>query len=149
MRNELPDPSDETARDHLAWLEYKAQFHDYSVSASRARVLYQASQALIIVAAALITLSAALTRQAWIAASLGALITVLGGAQQLWHWQANWVDYRRAAEEMRQHGFAFAAGTRPYDTPEKYELLAEHRRTVALNENSGWAERTAKQLRKA
>ena len=137
----LPEPSDPSDASDVVWRQYAAQFAEYSRGARNTRIYYQVSQGLILLSAALITLSASLSVDLWVPATLGVLITVLGGAQQLFRWQANWIQYRQAAEEMRQHGFAFVARTAPYGGADRRELLAEHRRRVAQRENSGWAVR--------
>lgn len=141
MGDDLPDPADPADAGDLVWQEYRAQFHDYSRAARRSRLAYQLSQGAVVVSAALVTLTAALSAPAWVPALLGALITTLAGLQQLSRWQDNWVDYRRSAEEMRQHGFAYAAGTEPYTGPDRRQLLATHRREVALGENARWSSR--------
>lgn len=145
MGDELPDPAEGAGEP--VWLQYRAQFHDYARAARHNRVRYQVSQAAIIVAASAITVVAAFSADARPAAVLGALVAVLGGLQQLGRWQAQWVDYRRAAEEMRRHGFAYVARTAPYAGEGRRELLAQHRRDVALGENRGWTARTGPQSR--
>lgn len=141
MRGTLPDPELQSAANDLAWWQYKAQFMDYHRGATRNKVLYRASQGIIITCAALITISAAASVASLIPATLGALITIVGGIQQMCQWERNWIEYRRAAEEMRQHAFAFAARTEPYNGEDSRELLAAHRRSVAITENAGWVQR--------
>jgi hypothetical protein len=58
----------------------------------------------------------------------------------MFQWQRNWIEYRRTAETMRQHGLAFAARTGAYAGDERRERLAGLLREMALTENQAWAE---------
>jgi hypothetical protein len=138
---DLPEPLDEADARHLVWLEFKGQFVEYERLATTSRVAYQASKVAAIVLAAVVTACAGLDVTPWITASLAAAIVVLEGLQQMFQWQANWVNYRRAAETLRQHGLAFAAGMPPYDTPDRRQQLAAVMHGVAISENSSWAGR--------
>jgi hypothetical protein len=110
-------------------------------------VAYQASKVAAIVLAAVVTACAGLDVTPWITATLAAAIVVLEGLQQMFQWQANWINYRRAAETLRQHGMAFAAGMPPYDTPDRRQQLAAVMHGVAISENSSWAGRMIGKVR--
>jgi hypothetical protein len=141
MGDQLPSPIDPDDAQHLLWAQYTAQFRDYSHAARANRLAYQSSKVLAIVAAAAVTICAALSAPAWLTATLGGLLVVLEGLQQMFQWQTNWITYRRSAEQMRQHGFAFASGMPPYDGVDRRQQLATLMQTVALTENTTWAGR--------
>jgi hypothetical protein len=141
MGDQLPTPLDTGDAQHLLWAQFTAQFTDYSRAARTNRLAYQSSKVITIVVAAAVTICAALSAPAWLTASLGGVLVVVEGLQQMFQWQTNWITYRRAAEQMRQHGFAFAAAMPPYGGADRRERLAAEMQTVALTENTTWAGR--------
>lgn len=143
MGDDLPEPTDAEDAEHLVWAQFRSQFEEYSRAARNNRLAYQSAKVVAIVVAAVVTICAALSAPAWLTASLGGVLVVLEGLQQMFQWQANWIGYRRSAEQMRQHGMAFAAGMAPYEGPDRRRLLAALMRDVALAENTTWAGRMA------
>jgi hypothetical protein len=144
MSDELPDPADPEQSGSAAWTAYRDQFTSYSHGARTNRLSYQSARIISLTAAAAVTVSAGLSATPWVTASLGALIVVLEGLQQLFQWHENWIAYRQATETMRQHAIDFAAGVAPYDSADGRDRLARLallRRDVALRESGGWAGR--------
>ena len=78
---------------HFAWYDRKATV---------ARWGYIVLRLVAITAAAVVTVLAAWGAPGPLTASFGAVIVVAEGAQQLFQFHANWINYRRCAEEMRQ-----------------------------------------------
>lgn len=141
MGDDLPAPTNpDDARD-LVWMAYRSQFAYFSRGARLNRIAYQASKIAAIIVAAAVTICAALSVTAWVTASLGGIVVVIQGLQQLFQWQMNWITARQSSETMRQHGLAYAAGMAPYDGPDRRERLSELMRDVALAENRTWAGR--------
>jgi hypothetical protein len=144
MADELPDPADATLSGTEVWTAYRDQFATYSHGARTNRVAYQTARILSLTAAASVTVSAGLSAAPWVTASLGGLIVVLEGLQQLFQWHENWIAYRQATETMRQHAIDFVSGVAPYDSTDGSDRLARLallRRDVALRESGGWAGR--------
>ncbi len=137
----LPTPTKAEDAEHLVWREFSEQFTEYNVAARNSRLEYQVAKVAAIAIAAAVTVCAGLGVTPWVTASLGAVLVVLEGLQQMFQWQANWISYRRSAETMRQHGFAFAAGMPPYDGPNRLQELAALMQRVASEENGSWGSR--------
>jgi hypothetical protein len=140
MDDQLPVPIDPGDAADLVWAEFCGQFRSYDRNARKNRLAYQCSKVSAIVIAAAVTVCAAIGVLAWVTATLAALVVVLEGLQQMFQWQRNWIEYRRTAETMRQHGLAFAARTGAYAGDERRERLAGLLREMALTENQAWAE---------
>jgi hypothetical protein len=143
MDDRLPIPCDPQDAADLVWAEFCGQFASYDRAATRNRFAFQWSKVAAIVIAAAVTVCAASGVFGWVTASLAAVLVVLEGLQQMFQWQRNWIDYRRTAETMRQHGLAFAARTGAYATADRRDRLAGVLLEVALTENKTWAEERA------
>ena len=144
MADELPDPTDPEISESASWASFRDQFSVYSRGARVNRVAYQVARIVSLTAAATVTVSAGLSAPAWVTASLGALIVVIEGLQQLFQWHENWIAYRQATETMRQHAIDFVSAVEPYDSADvgdRLSRLALMRRDVALRESGGWAGR--------
>ena len=144
MADALPDPADPSLSGSEVWSAFRDQFATYSHGAMTNRVAYQTTRIVSLTAAAAVTVSAGLSAAPWVTASLGALIVVLEGLQQLFQWHENWIAYRQAAETMRQHAIDFVSGVAPYDATamgDRLSRLALLRRDVALRESGGWGGR--------
>lgn len=144
MADALPDAADPGLSGSEVWTAYRDQFATYSHGATANRVRYQVTRIVSLTAAAAVTVCAGLSAPPWVTASLGALIVVLEGLQQLFQWHENWIAYRQAAETMRQHAIDFVSGVAPYDSTDsndRLSRLALLRRDVALRESGGWGGR--------
>jgi hypothetical protein len=144
MGDALPDTDDPSLAGSPVWSAYRQQFATYSRQATTNRIRYQVTRIVSLVAAAAVTVCAGLSAAPWVTASLGALIVVLEGLQQVFRWHENWIAYRQAAETMRQHAIDAVSGVPPYDAADPAERLARLallRRDVALSESGGWGRR--------
>ena len=140
MNDRLPIPADLQDAADLVWAEFCGQFASYDRAATRNRLAFQWSKVAAIVIAAAVTVCAASEVLGWVTASLAAVVVVLEGLQQMFQWQRNWIEYRRTAETMRQHGLAFAARTGTYAAADRRDRLAGVMSEAAQAENKTWAE---------
>lgn len=102
MGDDLPTPTNpDDARD-LVWMAYRSQFAYFSRGARLNRIAYQTSKIAAIIVAAAVTICAALSVAAWVTASLGGVVVVIQGLQQLFQWQMNWITARQSSETMRR-----------------------------------------------
>jgi hypothetical protein len=144
MGDDLPDVDDPVISGSPVWAAYRDLFAMYGALATSSRLAYQGARIVSLVAAAAVTVCAGLSAAPWVTASLGALIVVLEGLQQVFQWHENWIAYRQATETMRQHAIDFVSGVAPYDSPDpadRLTRLALLRRDVALTESGGWSGR--------
>jgi uncharacterized protein DUF4231 len=76
---------------------------------------------------------------AWVTGSLGALIVVLEGLQQLFQFQQNWTGYRATAEALKHEKYLYLARAGPYaDVAGVDALLAERVEAVVGREHAAW-----------
>ena len=141
MKGDLPDPDDPREKNSPSWLAFKSQFGDYNQQAQRCRLAHQCTRATSLVSGAAVTVCAGIGAWTWVTACLGALIVVLEGLQQLFRWHDNWIEYRQAAEAMRQDAMDFLAAVGSYSGADRLVVLAAARRRIALSENGSWAVR--------
>ena len=148
LTDALPAPVDPAACQDLLWREYSAQFAWYDRAATRNRIYHRVLDYLALVAGAAVTILAALSAPAPVTAAVGATIVVSEGAQKIGQFHANWLNYRATAERMRQHGFAYAAGTVPYDEPStRRDRLVEFMRETLHSESTTWTDSAIKATR--
>ncbi|SMO77068.1 DUF4231 domain-containing protein [Paracoccus laeviglucosivorans] len=126
--------------DSLATLLRNAQY--YETHARIASVLHHGSSLLIVVFSSAIPLipligadTAALTFRM---AVLGAAITIVQGARQLFGFHDRWIYYRTAREALRCEAILYHAEAGPYRTGDKNKVLAEALNTILSTENLAW-----------
>jgi Protein of unknown function (DUF4231) len=74
-----------------------------------------------------------------VTATLGALIVVVEGIQQLYQLQTNWIMYRSTCENLKHEKYLFLAGAATYaSVPNPGVLLAERIESLVSQENAGW-----------
>ncbi|GAA4012151.1 hypothetical protein GCM10022232_62440 [Streptomyces plumbiresistens] len=80
----------------------------------------------------------------WIPALMGALVAVIEGAQQLFKFQENWINYRSVCESLRREQYLYLARAGHYgDTADVDTLLAEMVERIIGQETTHWVEREA------
>lgn len=127
------------ARDDVLWQELEAYLRYYNSAAGRARLSFYVLKVLSLSAGATVTVLAAISAPAGLAAGFGAAIVVLEGAQQLFQFHPNWLSYRSAAEALRQHAFQYVADVKPYDDPAtRRDQLASTLQGITANEVGTW-----------
>lgn len=73
---------------------------------------------------------------------MGSLIAVIEGAQQLFKFQENWINYRSVCENLRREQYLYLARAGHYaDAPDVDILLAESVERILGQESTHWAER--------
>jgi len=75
-----------------------------------------------------------------VTASLGGLVVVLEGIQQLYQWQTNWVLYRSTAEALKHERYLYLAQAGPYSGRDRHRLLAERVEGLVSQEHAKWTE---------
>lgn len=95
-----------------------------------------------LVMAAAVPVLASLDLVGGLIGSLGALIVVLEGLQQLNQHQQNWVSYRSTCESLKHERHLFQAGAGPYaKSSQPARLLAERTEGLVSQEHADWVER--------
>ena len=99
----------------------------YNKNSLRSHFLFKMLKAVVIVCAALIPLLSGLQATLpWLTGSLGALIAVLEGLQQLNQYQQNWIRYRSTCESSKREKYLYLAKAGPYaGVSDARALLAE------------------------
>jgi uncharacterized protein DUF4231 len=101
--------------------------------------MFKVLKLLTITVAALIPLFAGLDAPAWATGTLGALIVVLEGAQQLNQYHANWIAFRSTAEALKHEKHLHLALAGPYaDVASADLLLAERVEGLVSQEHAKW-----------
>lgn len=142
----LPTDFDQLIRerldDQIAWYDRKATFnqHRYRIST----VIQIAISAIIMIVASAakpLTIPLGTFDLGW-AALLAALLAVMKGMETAYQWQANWVNYRGAAESLKRERYLYLGKAGPYaDAPDPNRLLVERVEDVIAHETGGWAGR--------
>jgi hypothetical protein len=140
LTNKLPQPADPAEQDDVLWQELNVQFRWYDRAAARTRLSYQILKVAALIAGAAVTVLAASRAPAAFTAALAASIVILEGIQQVFRFHANWIEYRAAAEALRQNAYLYVAAVDPYsDTSTRRATLANFLRDITRKENTAWA----------
>jgi hypothetical protein len=116
------------------------QFVRFDRKARVNRASYFSVKVVQIVLAAAVPVAASANAPTPLTGSLGAIIVVLEGIQQLCQWHANWIRYRRTAELLRRELFMFRASVGDYATAQDpVTLLAERLDRAEAAEVAGWS----------
>lgn len=119
--------------DQIAW---------YDAQSTRHKRWFKWLKGAQLVMAAAVPVLASLDLVGWLIGSLGALIVVLEGFQQLNQHQQNWVSYRSTCESLKHERHLFQAGAGPYvKTSQAARLLAERTEGLVSREHADWVER--------
>jgi len=123
----------ERLQDQMGWFDRK--------SGVAQRQFKRLKMATLILAAGLPVVIAAGAPD-WIPATMGALVAVIEGAQQLFKFQENWISYRAVCESLRREQYLYLAHAGHYAHAEDVDiLLAEQVEKITSQENALWAER--------
>lgn len=92
-----------------------------------------------VVCAALIPLLSGLRVTPWLTGSVGALIAVFEGLQQLKQYQQNWIRYRSTCESLKHEKYLYLAKAGPYaGVSDAHALLAERVESLVSQEEGKW-----------
>jgi hypothetical protein len=110
----------------------------YNKNSLRSHFLFKMLKAVVIVCAALIPLLSGLQATLpWLTGSLGALIAVLEGLQQLNQYQQNWIRYRSTCESSKREKYLYLAKAGPYaGVSDARALLAERIESLGSEEEA-------------
>jgi hypothetical protein len=125
-------PTLERLDDQISWYDIKSQ---------RAQKWFKALKIIQLVAAGAIPLVAVFGIGApeKVTSTLGLVILVVEGAQQLNQYQNNWISYRSTCEALRHEKYLFLAGAGPYAKLEQpLALLAERIEGLISQEHAKW-----------
>jgi len=129
--------NDETLRrldDQISW---------YDKHSGRQRRSFYLLKLVTTVAAATISLLAAILSDAYLnkimTSSLGALIVVIEGIQQLFQFQTNWILYRSVCESLKREKYLYLGNAGPYAVAHNpHSLLAERIELLISQEIANW-----------
>jgi len=119
------------------------QIHWYDQHSGRQRRSFYSLKLVTIVAAAAIPVLAAILSDAYLnkiaTSSLGALIVVSEGIQQLFQFQTNWILYRSACESLKREKYLYMGNAGPYAAAHNpHSLLAERIESLISQEFASW-----------
>jgi hypothetical protein len=132
---------DNEPQDQVTLARLDAQIKWYDRRSSVNRRLYKLLKTLIIASASAIPVltTAGLPHGTHLAAGLGVMIAVLEGVQQLNQYQANWANYRMAAEALKHEKYYYLAHAGPYAKAEDpYIMLTERVEQLITQEIANW-----------
>lgn len=131
-------PAMDGAPQSSAWQRLEDQLAWYERNSARCKRWFHRLKVLQIVVAAAIPVVAALGASAAVAGSLGAVIVVVEGLQQLFQYQQNWVGYRATAEALKHEKFLYLSNAGPYRADDPEALLAERVEARVSTEHAAW-----------
>src|ERR1700674_3221411 len=119
------------------------QIRWYDIHSARQRRAFYSLKVVTVVAAATIPLLAAFlpngSRNQIVTSSLGALIVVIEGIQQLFQLHANWILYRSTCESLKREKYLYLGKAGPYAAAQDpHALLAERVESIISKELAGW-----------
>jgi len=121
------------------WERLEDQLNWYDRKSAEAQRVFKGLKLLQLVAAAAIPVAAAASAAAWLTASLGGVVLLLEGVQQLGQYQQNWITYRSTCEALKHEKFLYLAAAGPYaSSPDPVRLLAEQIEGLVSQEHARW-----------
>jgi hypothetical protein len=116
----------------------------YYLGVSRqSKLAYQIIKVVQLIAAGSVTVTAALHFAAPLSASLGALIVILEGVQQLFQFHATWIRSATTAMALERTEALYHAATEPFDGPNRLQVLARQIETICSAEVTNWAKQAS------
>jgi Protein of unknown function (DUF4231) len=115
----------------------------YDIHSGRQRRSFYSLKIVTVVAAASIPFLAAILPDDHlnkiVISSLGALIVVIEGTQQLFQLQTNWTLYRSTCESLKREKYLYLGDAGPYTAAQNpHSLLAERVESLISKELAGW-----------
>jgi len=93
-----------------------------------------------VIIAAIIPFAAGARAPALLTGSLGVLIVVLEGLQQVNQYHHNWIIYRSTCEALKHEKYTYLGKAAPYaNVPDPHALLAERIESLVSQEHAKWA----------
>jgi hypothetical protein len=126
--------------DDPTWARLEDQLNWYDRKSTAAQHAYKRMKVFELVVAAAIPVAAGLHAAAAVTASLGAIVVVCEGTQQLYQWHANYVQYRSTAEALKHERALYLAHAGPYRHTDRHRVLAERIEGLVSQEHAKWTE---------
>ena len=117
----------------------ESQIKWYDTKSGSAQRYYKRIKAAEFISSAIVPLTALLN--GYVTASIGVLVVVLEGLQQLNQWQHNWITYRSTCEFLRHEKYSYLGKSGPYDSmtaEEALKALGERVEALVSTEHSKW-----------
>jgi Protein of unknown function (DUF4231) len=130
----------EDGRGGPAWERLEDQLEWYDRKSGDCQKSYKRVKLIQLVVGATVPVVAGLQISAAVTATLAALVVVAEGAQQLYQWQTNWVQYRSTAEALKHEKYLYLAAAGPYSTEDRQRVLAERLEGLVSQEHAKWTE---------
>ncbi|MFD3619716.1 DUF4231 domain-containing protein [Streptomyces sp. NPDC058676] len=128
----------------VTWDRLQDQLHWFDRKSSLAQRRFKQLKLATLMLAAGLPVTVAASAPNWIPALMGALVAVIEGAQQLFKFQENWINYRSVCENLRREHYLYLARAGHYgDTADIDTLLAEMVERIVGQETTHWVEREA------
>jgi hypothetical protein len=126
------DPTMQRLDDQIEWYDQRSQQNQR---------FFKLLKVVVITAAALIPFMAGLAIvPVWVTGTLGLVIAIAEGIQQLNQYHANWISYRSTCEALKHEKFLYLGKAGPYSTArDPHTLLAERIESLVSQEHAKWA----------
>jgi hypothetical protein len=115
-------------------------YHWYQQHAVSSRRAYKCLETALLIVAAAIPTSAAITpHNVIVPAVLGAVVVILSGLRSVFHWQDNYLRFSGAREAVEAERRLYKTGAAPYaDETSKDQILAAAVSRIEQQEMAGW-----------
>jgi hypothetical protein len=124
------DPTTQRLEEQITWYDRKSVYNQR---------VFKTLKTIQIVSGALVPLFAGFGAPTPLTGSLGVIIVVLEGLQQLNQYQQCWVNYRSTCEALRHEKYLYLAHAGPYKNPTKrLAMLAERIEGMVSQEHAKW-----------
>jgi hypothetical protein len=114
----------------------------YSENGGRTRLCHQILEvALLVVGSSIAVVALAVPGNGLPTAVLGAVVVILTGLRQVFHWHENYVRFTNACLALKAERRRYSAGKKPYDDEStRDKVLVEAINRVETEETQGWSE---------
>ncbi len=122
-----------------AWDRLEDQIEYYDGSSAKNKNWFIWLKIVQLICAAGVPVAASVHARVWVTGSLGAIVVVVEGIQQLGQYQANWINYRSTAEALKHEKFLYLSDAgHYYGVADQQRVLAEQTEALVSQENSKW-----------
>ena len=121
------------------WARLEDQLAYYDARAKKNQRWYRGLKVFQIATGALIPVVAGVGASAWLTGSLGSLVVINEGVNQLFRFHDNWVTYRATCEALRREKYLYLAPAPPYSSAKHpRRLLAARVEAIVAQEQKQW-----------
>jgi hypothetical protein len=133
-------PATTTLATNPTWARLEDQLRWYDRKSQAAQHAFKRVKVAQLLLAAGVPVAVASSAPGVVTATLGGLVVVLEGIQQLYQWQTNWVLYRSTHESLNHEKFLYLAKSGPYSGSQRHRVLAERVEGLVSQEHAKWTE---------